>query len=80
MIETLITVFIAYDGTEFRNKDECEKYENNFVSRLTTFVEEHCDTTYCDDAGFDIIEASDVAHFLIEFRAEVIKFLQRIDK
>ena len=33
MIEKII--YVAFDGTEFRDEEECDKYENNFLKNST---------------------------------------------
>ena len=33
MVEKMI--YVAFDGTEFRDEEECDKYENNFLKNST---------------------------------------------
>lgn len=80
MIEKQITVFIAYDGAEFRDLADCQNYENDFRSRLAQHVSNCCHTTYCDDAGFAIIEQDNVANYLIAYSEELISILTEINK
>ena len=50
-ITTQVKVFIAFDGTEFENRDECEKYETEQRNLLRQDIEK------CHEAdgypGFD---------------------------
>lgn len=50
MRETRIKMYIAFDGTEFRDKDECEEYENHAAVQLKEMLKAN-HSYYTDENG-----------------------------
>lgn len=78
------TVFVAHDGTEFKDKDECIAYEESALGVLTKRFEIHkIDTKTCI-CGIDIffddgMECSDYYKLSLETEEEKTAFLQMIE-
>lgn len=76
-----VTKFIADDGREFDTEKECLEYENSpdcVMYALEDLVRDHITSSYCDDAGFHIIEVGDVVSFVYEYREQLISILSRL--
>lgn len=75
MIE--VNAYQSIDGVLFDTKQACKAHENT-LSPVTPFINHiggNCFTTYNDDAGFRIIEAHDVANYVIDHIAEIINLV-----
>lgn len=67
-------MFQAEDGKLFDTAAACEAYEGQ--NKLLHFVSNHIGGTYNDDAGFSIIEDSDVVNFINAHIDELIKIVK----
>lgn len=59
-------LYEAEDGKVFLTGTDCKDYEiAACISPLVNDIEKYCPTTYCDDAGFNIIEPKDVEEYIL---------------
>lgn len=73
-----ITQYIASDGSVFLDEKLCRDYEASgeaIINRMTKYVSENIGSTYCDDAGFSIIEIEDVVCFIINHNSYIQEIL-----
>jgi hypothetical protein len=68
-------VFQANDGTVFETQSECEKYEAK--SELFNFVDWNIETSYNDDAGFNVIGTQNVVDFIVTHYEKIGELLSK---
>lgn len=56
------TIYQSDDGTNFDSEQECLDYENK--NALLTHIMSNMSYTYNDDAGFSIIEETDIEAYI----------------
>lgn len=65
----------ADDGTRFVCEEFCIAYER--VNALSTFIMNNITYTYNDNAGFNIIEETDVESFINNYLPEITAIVNR---
>ena len=70
-----IEAYQASDGKIFGDRSRCIDYENTIdpMFALLNHIETNCTASYNDDAGFSIIENTDVAAYIIKHFLEIEK-------
>ena len=69
------TVYEAYDGSLFHDADKCAEYERN-TNPLLDHIIQKIDTTWNDDAGFGIIEETDVEHYIKSYWNDIKEIME----
>lgn len=70
-----LTIFVAYDGTQFDTGEACESYEANIFQKLVYHIDHNIDGTYNERFDTDIIEVDNVANYILEFKDELFQIL-----
>lgn len=66
-------IYEANDGTKFDTSEECIEHEES--GWLLTHISENISETYCSDAGFSIIEETDVENYIRNNITEINRIL-----
>jgi hypothetical protein len=77
--------YLSFDGKVFDDAADCILYEKNnkLISYKVSFdnhINENICTTYCDDAGFSIIEPENVMNYILGNFDVISDFVNKIEK